>query len=225
MPNQRRLFRPANADQHFAQRLVGQRLVGQRLVGGSQAAQTLTGGSQAAQTLTGVSQADQTLSKLPKRYSAPLARASQRFVGALAFRWHAANASKRWARQPGVSSRPSIRLTARQRARMLGTRTCRNAWNVPKRCPTKCCRSGFAQAGEPVNVSDAPYESRTWLRRVQRKRFRGRGEGAYRAAVHSFYIFITEIERGPRGATERHRATPSGIGRTYHWIGDRGASA
>jgi GxxExxY protein len=57
--------------------------------------------------------------------------------------------------------------------------------------------------------------------RPQRKRFRGRGEGAYRAIVHSFFIFITETVGGPLRATERCRAIPSGIDRTHHWVGDR----
>jgi GxxExxY protein len=38
-------------------------------------------------------------------------------------------------------------------------------------------------------------------------------------------FLITEAAGGPLRATERRRATPSGIDRTYHWIGDRGASA
>jgi hypothetical protein len=50
-----------------------------------------------------------------------------------------------------------------------------------------------------------------WLLAAQRAWFRGRGEGAYRAAVHSFSTFITEIAGEPRRATERCRAILSGM--------------
>jgi hypothetical protein len=43
------------------------------------------------------------------------------------------------------------------------------------------------------------------LRHVPQQRLHGRGEGAYRAFVRSFFIFITEIVGGPQGTTERCR--------------------
>ena len=54
------------------------------------------------------------------------------------------------------------------------------------------CPTGYGIADAPLSVSDAFYERRAWLRSGQRERLRRRGEGAYRAAVHSFFNLNTE---------------------------------
>jgi hypothetical protein len=67
-----------------------------------------------------------------------------------------------------------------------------------ERCGPVVCPTGYGIADAPFNVGDAPYERHARLRCVQRERLDGHGEGAYRAAVHSFFILITETAGGPR---------------------------
>jgi hypothetical protein len=98
-------------------------------------------------------------------------------------------------------------------------RVVENEWDGVIVCPTS-----YSVAGEPINGSNTLSECHARLRRVQRAWFRGRGKGASRPTVHSFFILITEAAGGPLGATERCRATPSGVDEMHHWIGGPGTA-
>jgi hypothetical protein len=111
-------------------------------------------------------------------------------------------------RGPGTCAQEGWFLQCSSASTASDMRTQQESWMFGKnlvvrvveieRCGPVVRPIGYGVADAPLNVSDAPSERHAWRRCVQRERFDGHGEGAYRAAVHSSFILITEPTSAPR---------------------------